>query len=317
MGHRLCIFGGSGFVGRAIVRYAVEQGYDVTVACRHPERARSLMVEGVHLIKADIVEGRGVNEAVQHADAVINLVGLLFEKGRYTFDAAHVHGTEHVLDACKSHGIQRYLHMSALGAGCVPESAYARTKAEAEHRVEESPLQWTIFRPSIIYGDHDSFFNKFKAMGALMPVMPVIAGQTRFQPVWVEDVARAFVAAIHDKRTFGRTYILAGPKIYTFRELLEILNRELGRQRILLPMPLFAAKLLARFTEWLPTPLLTRDQLLLLQHDNIAEGDAFPSVFGEAAALERVLPTYIHGSQPEHIQRQLDAARQRYRKGSI
>ncbi len=317
MGHRLCIFGGSGFVGRAIVRHAVEQGYDVTVACRHPERARNLMVEGVHLIKADIVDGRGVSEAVQNADAVINLVGLLFEKGRYTFDAAHVHGTEHVLDACKLHGIRRYLHMSALGAGAVPESVYASTKAEAEQRVQASSLQWSIFRPSIIYGDHDSFFNKFKAMGASLPVMPVIAGETRFQPVWVEDVARAFVAAINDKHTFGQTYTLVGPKTYTFRKLLELLNCELGRKRILLPIPLFVARLIALFTEWLPTPLLTRDQLILLQHDNIAEGESFPTIFGEAAALESVLPSYIHGSQPEHIQRHLDDARQRYRKGGI
>ncbi len=317
MGYRLCIFGGSGFVGRAVVRHAVERGYDVTVACRHPERSRHLMVEGVHLVKADIVDGRGVNEAVARADAVINLVGLLFEKGRYTFDAAHVHGTEHILEACKAHGVRRYLHMSALGAGEVPESAYARTKAEAEQRVRESSLQWTIFRPSIIYGEHDSFFNKFKAMGASLPVMPVIAGQTRFQPVWVEDVARAFVTAIRDKRTFAQTYTLAGPKTYTFRELLELLNRELGRQRLLLPVPQFAARLLALFTEWLPTPLLTRDQLRLLQHDNVAGDEAFPSIFGEPASLEHVLPAYIHGSQPDYIQRQLDAARQRYRKGSI
>jgi len=317
MRERLCVFGGSGFVGRVLVRRAVRAGYRVTVACRHPEKARHLAVAGVRLVRADIADGRGVEQAVQGAHAVINLVGLLYEKGRFTFDAVHVHGTEHVLDACVRQGVRRYLHMSALGAGAVPDSAYARTKAEAERRVRASGLTWTIFRPSVIYGEHDTFFNKFKAMGALLPFMPLIAGETRFQPVWVEDVARAFVCALADKRTDGQCYTLAGPRVYTFRELLEILNRELGRKRVLVPVPPLVARLIARLTQWLPRPPLTLDQLALLAHDNVASDEAFPSIFGRAAPLEQVLPSYIHGTQPSLLQRRLDAARRRYRKGAL
>ncbi|RMH61901.1 MAG: complex I NDUFA9 subunit family protein [Zetaproteobacteria bacterium] len=317
MEKRLCVIGGSGFVGRAIVRRATRAGYRVTVACRHPEKARHLTVEGVRLVRADIASGKGLDAALRGADAVINLVGVLYEKGRFTFDAVHVHGTEHVLDACAQQGVPRYVHMSALGAGAVPESAYARSKSEAEARVRAANLAWTVFRPSVIYGEHDSFFNRFKAIGAWFPVMPVIAPEMRLQPVWVEDVARAFVRAIEDKRTFGQCFVLAGPKPYTMRALLELLHRELGRRRLLLPLPSLAARLLARLVQWLPVPPLTLDQLALLRHDNVASGEPFPALFGKPAPLEQVLPTYIHGSQREWIQRRLDAARRYYRKGGL
>ena len=193
MGQRVCIIGGSGFVGRSIVHEAISQGHQVTVACRHPERARSLLLSCERVVRADIADGSGLDDAVQGADVVINLVGLLFEKGRYNFEAVHVQGTEHVLAACKNAGVSQYLHMSALGAGQVEDSKYSMTKAEAEGRVRQADIHWTIFRPSIIYGVGDSFFNKFKEMTTALPVLPVISGETRFQPVWVEDVARAFV----------------------------------------------------------------------------------------------------------------------------
>ncbi|RMG91224.1 MAG: complex I NDUFA9 subunit family protein [Zetaproteobacteria bacterium] len=318
MGKRLCLIGGSGFVGRAIVHQAVQRGYEVTVACRHPERARDLLVDGARLVKTDIVEGKGLSDAVAGANVVVNLVGLLYEKGRYTFEAAHVHGTEHVIEACREAGIERYLHMSALGAGDVPESRYAATKAEAEERVVRSGLHWTIFRPSIIYGRHDSFFNKFKKMGAGLPVMPLIAPEARFQPVWVEDVARAFVMSVDDKRTWGQTYVLVGPKKYSFRQLIELMNGELGRQQILLPLPDFVARMIALFTQWLPTPVLTTDQLILLKHDNVApQGVHFPELFGEPADLERVLPTFIHGDGASWMQRRFNELRRHYRKGSL
>jgi NADH dehydrogenase len=314
MSKRICIIGGSGFVGRAIVHEAIRHGHQVTVACRHPERARDLQVEGVRLAKADITDGRGLDEAVQGADVVINLVGLLFEKGRYSFEAAHVRGTEHILRACKQAGIRQYLHMSALGAGQTPASAYARTKGDAEGRVRQSGLDWTIFRPSIIYGSGDSFFNKFKQMTAIMPVLPVISGNTRFQPVWVGDVARAFVASIGNRHATGQTYELGGPDVFTFRELLEILMRVLERKRLLISVPDFAAKIMAAVMQFLPTPLLTPDQLVLLRKDNVVEGEAFPAIFGQPVALETMLPTYIRGSQAEDLQQQLNTSRSYYRK---
>lgn len=314
MSKQVCIIGGSGFVGRAIVRQAVRAGHTVVVACRHPERARDLLVEGVSLVKADVTTGRGLDEAIAGSDCVINLVGLLFERGRYSFDAAHVKGTENILEAIKRGSATQYLHMSALGAGKIPESRYARSKGEAETRVRQSGLSWTIFRPSVIFGEGDSFFNKFKAMSRFAPVLPVIAGETRFQPVWVEDVARVFVASIDNRHCFGKIYELAGPKSYSFMELMQLLMRYLGRNRLLLPIPGTAAKIMAAFMQLLPTPPLTSDQLKLLQHDSVVDGEAFPDQFGDPAALEEVLPTYICNGQAGRLQSHLDDCRTRYRQ---
>jgi len=314
MTQRVCIIGGSGFVGRSIVRQAIRAGHHVTVACRHPEKARALIVEGVRLVKADVSDGRGLDDAVANADCVINLVGLLFERGRYDFDTVHVHGTEHVLAACKRHHVKQYLHMSALGAGKVPASAYSRTKGAAEGYVRQSGLAWTLIRPSIIYGAGDSFFSKFKAMSAMMPVLPVIQAETRFQPIWVEDVARVFVQSIGNRHVHEQTYTLAGPKAYRFIELMELLMSVLQRKRLLLPVPYAAAKVLTMLSRLLPNPLLTADQLLLLQHDNVASGEAFPSQFGQTAQLESILPSYITANQIERLQGQLDYCRSHYRK---
>jgi len=314
MSRQVCIIGGSGFVGRAIVKQATEAGHRVTVACRHPERARDLQVNGARLVKTDITSGKGLDEAVADADCVINLVGLLFERGRYSFSAAHVSGTENILKACKNAGVSRYLHMSALGAAKVPASRYSRTKGEAETRVRQSGLKWTIFRPSIIYGRGDSFFNKFKAMTRFAPVLPVIAGRTRFQPVWVEDVARAFVLSIENPRAEGQVYELGGPKSYSFMELMQILMAALGRSRLLIPVPGFAAKIMAAVMQLLPTPPLTPDQLKLLAHDNIVDGNAFPEIFGQPEDLETVLPTYIRLGQAGRLQKHLDDSRSRYRQ---
>lgn len=315
MSKQVCIIGGSGFIGRAIVRQAISAGYGVTVACRHPERARDLLVNGARLAKVDVTSGDGLQEAVSGQDCVINLVGLLFERGRYSFNAAHVKGTEHILEACKQASVGQYLHMSALGAGKIPASLYSRTKGDAENRVRHSSVNWTIFRPSIVYGEGDSFFNKFKAMTAILPVLPVIAGTTRFQPVWVEDVARAFVASIGNHHVKGQVYALGGPKSYTFVELMRLLMASLGRCRLLIPVPNFAAKIMATFMQLLPVPPLTPDQLKLLQHDNVVDGEAFPTIFGEPASLEAVLPTYIAAGQAGRLQKLLNHSRTRYRQG--
>jgi len=317
MGRNICIIGGSGFVGRAIVQEAIHHGHQVTVACRHPERARDLAVEGVRMLRADVVDGRGLDEAVAGADTVIYLVGLLFEKGRYSFEAAHVHGVEHVLAACKRAGVQQYLHMSALGAGVIPASKYARTKGEAEGFVRQSSLNWSIFRPSIIYGAGDNFFNQFKAMSKSLPLLPVISGETRFQPVWVQDVARAFVKSIGNRHVYGKTFELGGPKAYTFRALLELLMTELERDRQLIPVPGFVARIMAAFMQLLPTPPLTPDQLLLLRHDNVVDGECYPKMFGNPAELEVVLPGYIRATPMESLQQQLNTSRSYYRKGGV
>jgi len=313
MSKQISIIGGSGFVGRAIARQALEQGFGVTIACRHPERARDLLIHGVRLIKADVCSGRGLDEAVQGATCVINLVGLLFERGPQNFAAAHVHGTEHLLAACERAGTKQYIHMSALGADLGSLSSYAHTKAEAEQRVRTSKLKWSIMRPSVIYGAQDSFFNRFRGLFALAPVAPLIGGNTRFQPVWVEDVARAFVSCIGRRGVNGKIYELCGPEVYSLRELTEMMLQELGWKRLLIDVPQPVAGIMARLMQLLPTPPLTRDQLILLKHDNVASSkNAFPAIFGKPAALRDILPACLQMNRPTAQQVKLDRDRKQF-----
>jgi len=312
MAKHICIIGGSGFVGHAITQAARVQGHHVTVACRHPERARNILTDGVRLSRVDITDGSGLAEAISGSDCVINLVGLLFEKGRYSFEATHVQGTSHVLDICKNLGIKQYIHMSALGADQGSESAYARTKAAAEDNVRNSNLKWTIFRPSIIYGAGDSFFNTFKQISRIPPMLPVISGSTRFQPVWVNDVARSFLHCIANRHSYKKTFELGGPETYALQELLELLMKTLDRRRLLLPVPQLLARLMATVMQFLPTPPLTPDQLTLLQHDNVIDGTPFPKIFGSPARLEEILPTYIDGAQVLQLQQSMDHYRKHY-----
>ncbi|MDX8397455.1 MAG: complex I NDUFA9 subunit family protein [Mariprofundaceae bacterium] len=314
MPRNICVIGGSGFVGKVVVRQLVRAGYQVTVACRHPERARSLLVEGVATLKVDLSDGRGLDAAVAGADCVINLVGILFERGRYNFESVHVHGTEHVLAACKRHDVKQYLHMSALGAGQVPASLYSRSKGDAEGHVRQCGLAWSLIRPSIIYGAGDSFFTKFKTISGLLPVLPVIEPKARFQPVWVEDVAKVFVQCVGNRHASGQTFELGGEKQYSFLELMDLLMGVLERKRLLLPVPRLMAKALAVASGFLPVPLITADQLVLLQHDNTSENLSFPAGFGEPAVLEEVLPSYISANSAGRLQTKLDAYRTDYRK---
>lgn len=313
MSKQISIIGGSGFVGRAIARQALAQGHNVSIACRHPERARDLLVHGIRLVKADICSGRGLDEAVQHADCVINLVGLLFERGPQTFAAAHVHGTEHLIAACERATVKQYIHMSALGADLGSLSNYARTKAEAEQRVRTSKLKWSIMRPSVIFGAQDSFLNRFRDLYAVAPVAPVIAGDTLFQPVWVEDVARAFVSCIGKRGVSGKIFELCGPESYSLRRIIEMLLGELGRERVLISIPMPIAGLMAKLMQLLPAPPLTPDQLILLKRDNVATGkDAFPTIFGQPAALPDVLPACLQADQARTLQLKLDRDRKRF-----
>ena len=306
-----CIIGGSGFVGRAVARQAIEAGHRVIIACRHPERARPMRQAGIRLHKADIASGEGLDAAVAGADCVVNLVGLLHERGNRNFHAVHVRGVEHTLAACARAGVVRYLHMSALGADLGSLSRYARSKAEAEQRVRQSRLNWTIFRPSVIYGVGDSFFHRFRRMYAHLPVAPLIGARTRFQPIWVGDVARALVCAMDWRQADGCILELGGPGIHTLEELIRMLLRELGWKRPILPLPAFAATLLARLLQFLPTPPITPDQLLLLKKDNIVNGEAFPSAFGRAADLERMLPLILRPDPAALRQQRLDRERRR------
>jgi|UPI000363427F NADH dehydrogenase len=315
MAKKICVIGGSGFVGRSIVRQALAEGHQVRIACRHPENARRMWVDGASTAQVDICTGKGLDAALAGVDCVINLVGVLFERGRYTFSEAHVEGTKRVINACKQAGITRYIHMSALGVDGNHSSDYGRTKHAAEQAVRDSGLDWTIMRPSVIFGREDDFFNKLDAMSRLLPVFPVIAGETYFQPVWVEDVARAFVQSVSDKTTIGQSFDLGGPRAYSFKDLVQLLLDARGRSRLCIPVPSAVAGLMATVLQFLPVPPLTPDQLAMLKQDNIVAGDQpFPSCFGEASSVEAVLPTYINGNQAARLQQSMNDCRENYRK---
>jgi uncharacterized protein YbjT (DUF2867 family) len=298
---RVTIFGGSGFIGRSIVQRLVENGTSVRVAARRPETVKDHLPreigDKVEAVRADIHDDAAVTAAVRDSEAVINLVAILYEKGRQTFRSIHVEGARRVAAAAKQAGARRMIQMSAIGASPISEAAYARTKAAGEQAVREVFADATVVRPSIVFGRDDDFFNRFAGMASMSPALPLIGGgKSRFQPVFVEDVAAAFAAILADPATAGKTYELGGPQVYTFRELMEILLEQMGSRRLLLPLPFMAAEVQAYFLEWLPKPPLTRDQVALLKSDNVLGGQepGLRDLGIEPTALESVLPTYIH-----------------------
>lgn len=301
MGPKLVtVFGGSGFVGRHIVKRLAHKGYLVRVAVRDPESALYLKPMGrvgqVTPVQASLRQPETVKAAVDGADIVINLVGILYETGKQKFDKIHRIGAETVAKAAKEAGVETLVHMSALGADKDSKSKYARSKAFGEEAVREAFPEASIIRPSVIFGPHDDFFNKFGAMAKVSPALPLIGGgQTKFQPVYVGDVADAFMKCVEDKDCAGKTYELAGPSVYTFEELMELVLYEIDAHRGLIPLPFPFATLLASVLELLPVPPLTRDQVTLLKKDNVLS-NTLPGLEAlgiEPTAAEVILPTYM------------------------
>ena len=294
------VFGGSGFLGRYLVKRLAARGVRVRAAVRDPERAGFLKPMGnvgqVMPVPADVRSDAAVRRAVEGADAVVNFVGVLYERGRQTFGAIHVEGARRVAAAAAAAGASRFVHISAIGADPESGSAYARSKAAGERAVAEAFPGATIVRPSIVFGPEDSFFNRFGAMARIAPALPLIGGgETRFQPVYVGDVADAIVRILDDPETAGRTYELGGPRIYTFRELMQLVLQETGRRRLLLPLPFALAKLQAAFLQFLPHPPLTPDQVELLKRDNVVGAGApgLAELGIKPTAVEAVIPTYM------------------------
>lgn len=300
------VFGGAGFVGRYVVRAFAQQGAQVRVACRRPEEAMRCKPMGdvgqIVPIAANIRNAESVATAVAGADAVVNLVGVLYKRGPQTFDSLHIDGAHTVAAAAKAAGVKRLIHLSAIGADVDSESDYARSKALGEEAVKGAFDGATILRPSIVFGPEDDFFNRFAALARLSPVLPVIGPNTRFQPVYVADVAKAVTACLADDATVGGCYELGGPAVHTFHELMEMILAEIGRDRFLVPAPFWAASAKAFFLEhlrvpfFLPKPMLTRDQVRLLKHDNVVSEDArgFDALGIVPTSLNAVLPTYLH-----------------------
>ncbi len=297
---RAVIFGGSGFIGGHLVARLARDGWEVVIASRHPDRALPLKTMGVVgqivPMAVDIRSEAQVAQAVAGADAVANLVGILAESGSRNFAAIHAEAPGRIGAAAAAAGVGRLVHLSALGADPESPSAYARSKAAGETALRAAFPQATILRPSIVFGPEDSFFNRFAGLARVLPALPLFGGgRTRFQPVYVGDVAAAAAAAMTSGRHRGETYALGGPRIYSFREIMELTLRETGRRRLLIPIPWSLANLQAAFWEWLPNPPLTRDQLRQLRIDNVVPpGAPGLDAFGIAPTpAEAVLPTYL------------------------
>ena len=299
------VFGGSGFIGRHVVRALAKRHYQIRVAVRRPELAGHLQPLGrvgqIHAVQANLRHAGSVAAAVRDADAVVNLVGILYERGRQRFDAVQTFGAEAVALAAAQHGA-RLVHMSALGADENASSAYARSKAAGEKAVLAAVPGATIFRPSIVFGPEDDFFNKFASLARFLPALPLIGGgHTRFQPVFAGDVATAFAAAVAGETRPGTTYELGGAEVLTFRELMEYVLATIERRRLLVPIPFWLAKLEATFLQLMPKPLLTPDQVELLQRDSV--------VSDVAAREERTLrglgiaPTSLQAIVPSYLWR--------------
>lgn len=290
----VCVLGGSGFVGRHICHLLAAEGYRVRVATRDRERAKEqlILLPTVDVETVDVHDFRQLFEFVRGADAVINLVGVLHDgRGSRSFQAAHVELPREVAAACRECGIRRLLHMSALNAAPDGPSAYLRTKGEAEAAVRESGLDVTIFRPSVIFGRDDTFLNLFAMLVKLAPVLFLACPGARFQPVFVEDVAAAFVKSLEDLASIGKSYDLCGPKVYTLRELVEFVARSLGRRRLVIGLNDTLSYWQAFAMELLPVKLMTRDNYYSMKADSVCSCE-FP--FGIApAALEAVAPSYL------------------------
>jgi NADH dehydrogenase len=297
------IFGGSGFVGRHVVRALAKRDYRIRVAVRRPDLAGHLQPLGrvgqIHAVQANVRYPGSVDAAVHDSDVAINLVGVLFERGAQRFAAVHAAGAEAIAKAAATHGA-RMVHISAIGADANSSSAYARTKAAGEQAVLAAVPGATIFRPSVQFGPEDDFFNRFAALARISPALPLIGGgATQFQPVFVGDVATAIADAVDRKTKRGAIYELGGPEIFTFKELMEFVLATTERTRLLVPLPFAAAKLKALFLQYLPKPLLTPDQVELLKHDNIVsdeakrEGRTLEGLGIVPTAVATVVPSYL------------------------
>jgi len=297
------VFGGDGFVGTQIVQLLARKGYRIRVGVRRPDLAGHLRPLGgvgqIVPIQANVRNAESVRRAVSGAQIVINLVGVGYERGRQRFRAVNTMGACNVAEAAKAAGAEHLVHMSALGADAQSRSSYARTKALGEAEVLAAFPDAVIIRPSIIFGQGDGFFNLMGFLARLFPVLPLIGGKTRFQPVYVGDVADAFAAAAEGEVKGGRVYELGGPEVLTHRELMQRILHETMRHNPLVPVSAGLAKLLALPFGLLPKPLLTSDQVDLLQIDNVVSPEAIRekrtlAAFGiSATPMDAILPSYL------------------------
>ncbi|MGE4253498.1 MAG: complex I NDUFA9 subunit family protein [Parvibaculaceae bacterium] len=301
----ITIIGASGFVGRHMVRALAKRGYRIRAACRRPDLAFHLQPLGtpgqIMPVQANVRYPDSLAAVSDGANVVINLTGVLHSAGAQSFDAIHVFGAEAAAKAARAAGARLFIQMSAIGADAASPSEYARSKAEGEVRARTNFPGAAILRPSIVFGPEDDFFNRFAAMARFAPALPLVGGGvTRFQPVFVGDVAKAAVRLVDGAAPSGRVYELGGPEIMTFRELLEFTLATIGRKRLLVPLPWPVARLMSIVLGLLPKPLLTSDQVELLKSDNVVseaaikDGRTLAGLDIAPRGIEAIVPSYLY-----------------------
>lgn len=301
----ITIIGGSGFVGRHIVRALAKRGYRIRVACRRPDLAGHVQPLGnlgqVMPVQANVRYPASLAAACEGAYAVINLTGVLYSAGAQSFDAVHVFGAEASAKAAKAAGARLFIQMSAIGADENSRSAYARSKAVGEMRARAAFPGAIVLRPSIVFGPEDSFFNRFAALARFTPALPLIGGgETRFAPVFVGDVAEAVARLVDKGEADGRTYELGGPEEFTFKQLMDFTLDTIGRSRLLVPVPWAIARLQGAILGLLPKPLLTTDQVELLKTDNVVsdqarkDGRTLDGLGVTPRGIEAIVPSYLY-----------------------
>jgi len=295
------VFGGTGFIGRYVVKHLAGQHIRVRVATRDPERAFFLRPMGdvgqISPMAANFRHEGSIRRALEGADGAVISVGTLYQRGNRNFQVLHAAGPARVARLAREMGVKRLVLVSAIGADAESGSAYARSKAAGEQAVREAFPEAAIVRPSVVFGAEDQFFNRFGLLATVAPVLPLIGGgETRFQPVYVGDVAEAVARLLLAPEAQAGVWELGGPRVYTFKEILELVMAETGRRRLLVPLPFALASFKAAFLQFLPSPPLTPDQVELLKRDNVAaEGAKGLADLGIApVAAEAIVPTYLH-----------------------
>ena len=292
------VVGGSGFIGRYLVQELARAGARVRVVVRSVERAGALKTLGdlgqIEIVGGDVARPVTIDAAFAHADAGVNLVGILDERSGQKFAAVQSGGAAAVAAAASAAGVGAFVHVSAIGANATSGAEYARTKAAGEAAVLAALPHATILRPSLVFGPEDQFINRFAALAKSSPVVPVVAGGTKFQPVYVVDVARAIVAALADPARFGgETFELGGPRVYAFRDIIAWIMREVRVDKPLLEVPPFAAKLMGRAGDVVPFMPMTSGQYIMLQSDNVAAPPGLAAFGIEPTPLEAIAPAYL------------------------
>ncbi|OAM52337.1 epimerase [Methylovorus sp. MM2] len=301
---QVCVLGGSGFLGSAIVHKLSAAGYDIKVLTRRREASKHLiLLPYVQVVECDIFNDAALTQQLSGSDAVINLIGLLQESDKVSFETAHIELPRRVAVICSKLGIKRLLHTSALPASQDASSAYLRTKAAGEAAVLAfaSDINVTIFRPSLIFGRGDSFIGMFAKLIKVLPVIMLIKPDAKFQPIWVEDVAQAFVNSLGNIETYGQRYDLGGPRVYSLREIVEFVIFVMGKKRKVIGLNDKLSYYQAYAMEKLPIKLLTRDNLHSLEVDSVCDGAISPTLDVQPAALEAIVPDYLVNDNPRNL----------------